>query len=109
MHNLSWFKRYVLVLFKFLVCFFPLLAGRFSDFHLTQNRKKHYYGLNNYINPIRELKINKIDRKTDSTETRIFKVISIGNNAFSADFGRVILGSFFVRLCLRIYYFLNSY
>ena len=26
--------------FKFPVCFFPLLAGRFSDFHLTQNRKK---------------------------------------------------------------------
>ena len=40
MHYLSLFKRYVLVLFIFLVCFFPLLAGRFSDFHLTQNRKK---------------------------------------------------------------------
>ena len=58
MYYLIWFKRYVvLVLFKFLDCvFFPLLAGRFSDFHLTQNRKKHYYGLM-YFLELRKLEI----------------------------------------------------
>ena len=52
MHYLSWFTRSVLVLFKFPVCFFPLLAGRFSDFYLTQNRKKHYYGLRLVLNAV---------------------------------------------------------
>ena len=28
-------------------CLNSLLAGRFSDFHLTQNRKIHYYGFTN--------------------------------------------------------------
>ena len=48
MHYLSRYTRFVLVLFKFLVCFFPLLAGRFSDFH--QNRKKKY----NFLKRLRE-------------------------------------------------------